>query len=72
MSSEGLGEMFKGDSADTCGGKFPLVSMRVRAECPACADTALAEFGKLILLVLLVLVLGVPLLKTNEGDVVGF
>ena len=27
MTSEGLGEMFEGDSADTCGGKFPLVSM---------------------------------------------
>ena len=39
MSSEGLGEMFEGDSADRCAGKFPLVSMGVRAECPACADT---------------------------------
>ena len=27
MTSEGLGDMFEGDSADTCGGKFPLVSM---------------------------------------------
>ena len=27
MTSERLGEMFKGDSADTCAGKFPLVSM---------------------------------------------
>ena len=27
MTSEGLGEMFEGDSADTCAGKFPLVSM---------------------------------------------
>jgi hypothetical protein len=27
MTSEGLGEMFEGDSADTCGGKFPLTSM---------------------------------------------
>ena len=41
MSSEGLGEMFEGDSADRCAGKFPLVSMGVRAECPACADTVL-------------------------------
>ena len=27
MTSEGLGEMFEGDSADICAGKFPLVSM---------------------------------------------
>ena len=27
MSSERLGEMFKGDSADMCAGKFPLVLM---------------------------------------------
>jgi hypothetical protein len=27
MTLEGLGEMFEGDSADMCGGKFPLVSM---------------------------------------------
>ena len=27
MSSKQLGEMFEGDSADTCGGKFPLMSM---------------------------------------------
>ena len=26
MTSEGLGEMLDGDSADTCGGKFPLVN----------------------------------------------
>ena len=39
MTSEGLGEMFEGNSADACAGKFPLVSMGVRAECSACADT---------------------------------
>ena len=39
MSSEGLGDMFEGDSADRCIGKFPLVFIGVRAECPACADT---------------------------------
>jgi hypothetical protein len=39
MTSEGLGKMFEGDSADTCGGKFPLVSMGGRAEGLACADT---------------------------------
>ena len=32
MTSEGLGEMFEGDSADTCAGKFPLVSMGGRVE----------------------------------------
>ena len=38
MTSEGLGEMFEGDSADMCAGKFPLVSMGGRAEVLACAD----------------------------------
>ena len=38
MSSEGLGEMLEGDSADICAGKFPLVSMGGRAEGLACAD----------------------------------
>ena len=38
MTSEGLGEMFEGDSADTCAGKFPLVSMGGRTEGLACAD----------------------------------
>ena len=38
MTSEGLGEMFEGDSADMCAGKFPLVSMVGRAEGLACAD----------------------------------
>jgi hypothetical protein len=38
MTSEGLGEVFKGDSADMCTGKFPLVSMGGRAERQACAD----------------------------------
>ena len=38
MTSEGLGEMFEGDSADMVAGKFPLVSMGGRAEGPACAD----------------------------------
>ena len=30
--------MFEGDSADTCVGKFPLVSMGGQAEGLACAD----------------------------------
>ena len=38
MTSEGLGEMFEGDSADKCAGKFPLVSMGGQAEGLACAD----------------------------------
>ena len=38
MTSEGLGEMFEGDSADTCAEKCPLVSMGGRAEGQACAD----------------------------------
>jgi hypothetical protein len=38
MTFEGMGEMFEGDSADTCAEKFPLVSMGGRAEGLACAD----------------------------------
>ena len=38
MTSEGLGEMFEGDSADTLAGKFLLVTMGGRAEGLACAD----------------------------------
>ena len=38
MTSEGLGEMFEGDSADMCAGKFPLMSMGGREEGLACAD----------------------------------
>ena len=38
MTSEKLGEMFEGDSADTHAGKFPLMSMRGRANGEACAD----------------------------------
>ena len=38
MTSEGLGDMFEGDSADTFAGKFPLTSMEARAEGLACAD----------------------------------
>ena len=50
MTSEGLWEMFEGDSAHTCAGKFPQVPMGVRAEGPACAGrearppSALADF----------------------------
>ena len=38
MTSEGMGEMFEGDSADTCAGKFPLMLMGGLAEGLACAD----------------------------------
>jgi hypothetical protein len=38
MTSDGLGEVFKGDSADTCAGKFPLVLMWGRANGQAFAD----------------------------------
>ena len=38
MTSEGLGEMFECDSADTSAGKFPLVSMGGRVEVLVCAD----------------------------------
>ena len=38
MTYGGLGEMFKGDSADTCGGKFPFMPMGGRAEGLLCAD----------------------------------
>ena len=38
MTSEGLGEMFEGDSADMCAGKFPPVSMGGRVKGLACAD----------------------------------
>ena len=38
MTSEGLGEMFEGDSADTCAGNFPLVSMGGITEGLAWAD----------------------------------
>ena len=38
MTSKGLGEMFEGDSADMCAGKFPQVSMGGRAEGQACTD----------------------------------
>ena len=38
MTSEGLGEMLEGDSADTSAGKFPLVSMGGRAEGLVSAD----------------------------------
>ena len=38
MTSEGLGEVFKGDSADMCAGKFPLVLLGDERTRQACAD----------------------------------
>ena len=38
MTSEGLGEMFEGDSADTCSEKFPLLLMGGPAKGLVCAD----------------------------------
>ena len=38
MTSEGFGEIFEGDSADTCAEIFSLMSMGGRAEGLACAD----------------------------------
>ena len=58
MTSEGLGEMFEGDSADTCGGKFLLPSMGAERRV-SCAQTrergppsALAEINLLLILLL--------------------
>ena len=38
MTSNGLGEMLEGESADTFAGKFPLVSKGGGAEGLACTD----------------------------------
>jgi hypothetical protein len=38
MTSKGLGEVFEGESADMCAGKFPLVLMGGQANGQACAD----------------------------------
>jgi hypothetical protein len=54
ITCEGLREMFEGDSADTCVGKFPLVSMGGRAEGLACADpggrTPIGASGNFVLI----------------------
>ena len=39
ITSEGLGEMFKGDFADKCTNTFPLMLMGGQVESLACADT---------------------------------
>ena len=38
MTSEGFGEMFGGDFADTCSKKIPLLSIAGGVEGLACAD----------------------------------
>ena len=38
MTYEGMGEIFEGDSAETFGGKFPLILIGGRAEGLARAD----------------------------------
>jgi hypothetical protein len=54
MTSEGLGEMVEGDSGDMCAGKFPIVSLGVRAQGLVCADpgartpSALAEINSVL------------------------
>ena len=54
MTSEGLGEMFEGDSADMCARKLPLVLMGGRAEGLACANpgarTPICASGNLLVL----------------------
>ena len=50
MTSEGLGEMFEGNSADTHAGKFPLVPMGAERSVPRARTwergppSALAEY----------------------------
>ena len=39
MTSNELGEMFEGDFADTCGNKFPMVSMGGGPKCLPYTDT---------------------------------
>jgi hypothetical protein len=75
MTFEGMGEMFEGDSADTCAEKFPLVSMGGRAKGLTCADpgarTPIGASGNSFLFSFLLLFL-IPLFKIPEGVVVGF
>ena len=63
----GLGEMFEGDSADTCGGKFSIVSMGRQAESLTCAvPGARTPIGASRFLLLLFLD---NIIKTIEGVV---
>ena len=70
MTSDGLGEMFEGDSADPCAGKILLMSMGGRAEGLACADAGARTpigVGRI-----LIFFFPVPVTKIPEGVVVGF
>jgi hypothetical protein len=58
MTSEGLGEMFEGDSADMCTSKFPLMSMGGLAEGLACTDPGMRTPNSLSVDFLSFLVLG--------------
>jgi hypothetical protein len=53
MTYEGFGEMFDGDSADMCTGKFSIMLMGGRAEGLACEDpgvrTPIGVSGNLLL-----------------------
>jgi hypothetical protein len=52
MTSEGLGDMFEGDPADTFAGKFPLVWLGGQVEGLACADlgarTPIGDSGNIV------------------------
>jgi hypothetical protein len=54
MNLEGLGKMFEGDSADTCGGKFTLVLIGGQAEGLVFADpgakTPIGDSGNFLFL----------------------
>ena len=71
MSSEGLGEMFDGDSAVMCAVKFPLVSMEGQADGHACenpgARTPIGASGILGISIFLLFFLLPPLLKSQKG-----
>jgi hypothetical protein len=73
MTSEGLGEMFEGNSADMCAGKFLLVSMGVTSGLSSVrrrgARTPIGASGNSFLLLLVLLP---PLFKTSERVVLGF
>jgi hypothetical protein len=70
MTSEGLGEMFEGDSTDTFARKFPLTSMGGQPEDLACEDpgamTPIDVKGKFSLLS------SSAIIKIQDGVVVGF
>ena len=71
MTSEVLGEMSEGDSADKCGEKFPLVSMGGWAEGRACTDPgARTPIGASGILLYLLPLLHRPLQLTLQWDII--